>query len=350
MPSLARLNRYLRKAPSLLAYTSLLLPMLSHAAPFGYPKPPQSDQVDDYHGTKVPDPYRPLEDANAPATQAWVEAENKITFDYLRHIPARDGIHERVAKLWDYEKYGVPQKEGGLYFYSKNSGLQNQSVIYVARSLDAEPTELLDPNKLSADGTVSLESDAISKDGKYMAYGLHASGSDWIDWHVRDVATARDLPDHLQWSKFSGLSWTTDGKGFFYSRYDEPDARTQLQTVNYYQKLFYHVVGTEQAKDALVYERPDQKEWIFGGDVTEDGQYLIIDVSQGTDPKNRVFFRPLKDGPTGAPVVELLKRRRRALCVRRQRRDGVLLLHGPRRGARPAGGDGCRRADRRDVA
>ena len=163
-------------------------------------------------------------------------------------------------------------------------------------SLDAAPVELLDPNKLSADGTVSLSCYAVSKDGKYMAYGLNTSGSDWIDWHVKDVATGIDLPDQLKWSKFSGASWTKDSKGFFYSRYDEPDEKTQLQTANYFQKLYYHAVGTEQAKDTLVYERKDQKEWGFGGDVTDDGQYLIIDVSHGTDPKNRIFYRALKDG------------------------------------------------------
>ena len=274
---------------------------------FHYPDTAKVDHVDDYHGTKVADPYRWLEDANSPETQAWVEAQNKVTFDYLRHLPTREGIKQRMTQLWDYEKYGVPFKEGGRYFYSKNTGLQNQSVIYTAPSLDATPTVLLDPNTLSADGTVSLSSYAISEDGHYMAYGLNHSGSDWIEWHVREVATAKDLPDFIKWSKFSGASWTKDGKGFFYSRYDAPDEKAALQAVNYYHKIYYHAVGTPQDQDPLVYERKDEKEWNLTAGVTDDGQYLIIDVQKGTDPKNRVFYRPLKDGVTSAaPVVELL--------------------------------------------
>lgn len=279
---------------------------LAAAAPLQYPETARGDQVDVYHGVKVADPYRWLEDANSAETKAWVEAENKVTFGFLHAIPAREGIRKRVEALWDYEKYGVPRKEGGRYFYSKNTGLQNQSVLYSAPSLDAEPTLLLDPNTLSADGTVSLESYEISEDGKYMAYGLHVSGSDWTEWRVRDVATAKDLADVVKWSKFSGSSWTKDGKGFFYSGYDAPDEASRLQAVNYYQKLYYHRLGEEQASDTLVYERKDQKEWNFGASVTEDGAYLIINISQGTDPKNRVFYRSLKDGPASAGTIELL--------------------------------------------
>ncbi len=297
----------LRSASAVFLGLLAVLTPPAQAAPFKYPEAKKTEQVDDYHGTKVADPYRWLEDANSQETQDWVEAENKITFDYLRKIPAREKIHQRVAQLWDYAKFGVPEKEAGRYFFAKNTGLQNQSVIYTTRSLlDQEPTELLDPNKLSADGTVSLSGYAISDDGRYMAYGLNSSGSDWILWHVKDVATGIDITDQVKWSKFSGASWTKDSKGFFYSAYDAPDEKTQLQSVNYYQKLYYHVIGTEQSKDVLVYERKDEKEWGFGGAVTDDGQYLIIGVSHGTDPKNRVFFRSLKDGPTGSPVVELL--------------------------------------------
>ena len=289
------------------AASFLMVPDKSSAGNFNYPETAKGTQVDDYHGTKVADPYRWLEDANSPETQAWVEAENKLTFDYLRHIPARERIHERVAQLWDYEKFGVPSKEGGRYLFSKNTGLQNQSVVYMAPSPGAPATELLDPNKLSSDGTVSLSGYAVSDDGKYFVYGLNTSGSDWINWRVKEIATGQDLPDQIRWSKFSGAAWSKDGKGFFYSRYDEPEGKTQLQAVNYYQKLFYHRLGTEQAKDELVYERKDEKEWSFGGIVSDDGQYLIIDVTHGTDPKNRIFFRSLADGPAGAPVVELLR-------------------------------------------
>ena len=193
---------------------------------FHYPPTAKIEHFDDYHGTTVADPYRWLEDANSADTHAWVEAQNAVTFDYLRHLPARDGIKQRLTQLWDYEKYGVPFKEGGRYFYSKNTGLQNQSVIYTTPTLADKPAELLDPNKLSVDGTVSLSSYHISDDGRYMAYGLNTSGSDWIEWHVREVATAKDLPDVLKWSKFSGASWTKDNKGFFYSRYDAPDEKT----------------------------------------------------------------------------------------------------------------------------
>jgi prolyl oligopeptidase len=278
----------------------------SDPSPWQYPPAAKGPQVDDYFGTKVADPYRWLEDPDSAQTTAWVEAENKLTFDYLRHIPSRPGIEKRVTQLWDYEKYGVPEKEGGRYFFSKNTGLQNQRVIFTSANLEQPARELLDPNKLSADGTVALESYAISDNGQYMAYGLQTSGSDWIDWHVKDVATGIDLPDHLKWSKFSGASWTKDDKGFFYSHYDAPNEKTQLRDANYYHKLYYHLVGEEQDKDQLIYERKDQKEWLFDGGVTDDGKYLIINVEQGTDPKNRIFYRTIDDGLTASPVVELL--------------------------------------------
>ncbi len=200
--------------------------MTIRAGDFHYPDTPKGTQVDDYHGTQVADPYRWLEDANAPATHAWVEAENKLTFDYLRRLPARETASTSARpSSGTTRKFGVPHREGSRYFFSKNTGLQNQSVVYMAPAPDAPAAELLDPNKLSADGTVSLSGYAISDDGKYMAYGLNTSGSDWINWRVRDIATGQDLPDQLQWSKFSGASWTKDGRGFFYSRYDEPDGQ-----------------------------------------------------------------------------------------------------------------------------
>ena len=191
-------------------------------------KPPvakRGDVIDDYHGTKVPDPYRWLEETDSPDTKAWVTAENKVTFDYLKSIPGRDRIQKRLTQLWDYEKYGMPSKEGGKYFYSKNDGLQSQSVLYVADTLEAEPRLLLDPNKLSKDGTVALGGTAISLDGKYLAYSTQSGGSDWQTWHVREVATAKDTADLIEWAKFSGASWSKDGKGFYYSRYDAPAQR-----------------------------------------------------------------------------------------------------------------------------
>ncbi|MBA3439448.1 MAG: S9 family peptidase [Pyrinomonadaceae bacterium] len=272
--------------------------------PFTYPVTKKIDQSDDYHGIKVADPYRWLEDLDSAETKSWVDSQNKLTFDYLNEIPVRSQIKQRLTRLWNYERYGVPFKEGDRYFLTRNSGLQNQSVLYTAKSLNDDPKILLDPNTLSSDGTVALSGADISDDGRLMAYGLSASGSDWQEWKVRDTETNRDLPDTIKWVKFSGASWTRDGKGFFYSRYDEPKEGTTLSGVNYYQKLYLHRIGTPQSEDTLVYDRPDQKDWGFGGTVTEDGRYLIINVSKGTDVKNRIYFKDLKT--KDAAVVKLL--------------------------------------------
>ncbi|HEX6046820.1 MAG TPA: prolyl oligopeptidase family serine peptidase [Pyrinomonadaceae bacterium] len=268
-----------------------------------YPRARKSDQVDDYHGVKVADPYRWLEELDSEETKAWVEAQNKLSFGYLAGIPARNALKDRITKLWNYEKYGVPFREGDRYFYFRNSGLQNQSVLYTVTGLDAQPKLVLDPNTLSADGTVAVSGTQVSPDGKLLAYSLSASGSDWQEWKVRDVETGKDLADQLKWVKFSGVSWTNDGKGFFYSRYDEPKGDS-LKATNYFQKIYYHKLGAPQSEDVLVYERPDQKDWLFGGNVTEDGNYLIITVFQGTDVKNRVYYKDLK--ASDAPVVKLL--------------------------------------------
>jgi prolyl oligopeptidase len=271
--------------------------------PNNYPPARKSDQVDDYHGTKVADPYRWLEDLDSEETRNWVEAENKLSFGYLASIPARNTLKERLTKLWNYEKYGIPFKEGNRYFYTRNSGLQNQAVLYTVTGLDAQPQMVLDPNTLSTDGTVAVSGLQVSPDGKLLAYSLSASGSDWQEWKVRDVETSKDLSDRLQWVKFSGVSWTRDGKGFFYSRYDEPKGDT-LKATNYFQKVYYHKLGGEQNQDVLVFERPDQKDWLFGGYVTEDGNYLIITVFQGTDVKSRVYYKDLK--APNSDVVKLL--------------------------------------------
>ncbi|MHC5735037.1 prolyl oligopeptidase family serine peptidase [Nostoc sp.] len=278
--------------------------MPSSKKPLTYPSSHKSNQVDDYHGTLVTDPYRWLEDPDSEETRTWIEAQNQVTFSYLSEIPAREKIKQRLTKLWDYEKYGIPFKEGDRYFYFKNDGLQNQSVLYTLKTLDDQPKVLLDPNKLSEDGTVALSGLSISEDGKLLAYGLSSSGSDWQEWKVRDVETGEDLQDHLKWIKFSGASWTHDNQGFFYSRYDEPNEKTQLEDVNYYQKLYYHQLGKPQSEDVLIYHRPDQKEWGFSGGVTEDGHYLIISIWLGTDSKNLVFSKDLTN--PDAEVVELI--------------------------------------------
>ncbi len=291
----------------LLALAALAaVPLYGKSPRLTYPETRKVDHVDDYHGTKVADPYRWLEDANSAETASWVEAQNAVTFKYLQALPNREKLRQRITELYDFERQTTPQRDGGRYFFTRNDGLQNQNVLFFMPKIGDKPTLLLDPNTLSTDGTVSLNGWSVTDDGKTLAYGVQTSGSDWIEWHVRDVETQKDLPDKVEWSKFSGASWTRDGKGFFYSRYDTPDESTKLAKVNYFQKLYFHRLGTPQSEDALVYERPDQKEWGFGGNVTDDGKYLVIRVSQGTSPKNRVFFRSLEGGPTAKPVMELL--------------------------------------------
>jgi prolyl oligopeptidase len=270
-----------------------------------YPDSPRTDDADIIHQVRVPDPYRWLEDIGSAQTRSWIEAENQVTFEYLDHIPAREKIRQRITELWNYEKYDTPLKWGGRYFFTRNDGLQNQSVLYWLESLEAEPKVLLDPNKLSEDGTVALTGGAVSEDGQWLAYALSSSGSDWQEWRVREVDSGRDTKDHLKWVKFSTASWTHDGQGFFYSRYDEPQEEMALKGANYYHKLYYHRLGTPQAEDELVYERPDHKEWGFHGHVTEDGRYLIITVSQGTQRENGIFCKDLQ---AEAPVVELLNK------------------------------------------
>ncbi|MDB9449225.1 prolyl oligopeptidase family serine peptidase [Dolichospermum circinale] len=278
--------------------------MSNSKQPLTYPTISKSDQIDNYHGTVVADPYRALEDPDTEETKAWVEAQNQVTFSYLNEIPAREKIKQRLTKLWDYEKYGTPFKEGESYFYFKNDGLQNQSVLYTLPTLESEPRVLLDPNQLSEDGTVALSGIAISENGQLLAYGLSSSGSDWQEWKVRDIATGEDLQDHLQWIKFSGAAWTHYHQGFFYSRYDEPNEKTKLEDVNYYQKLYYHKLGTQQSEDILIYHRSDEKEWGFGGNVTEDGKYLIISIWLGTDSKNLVFYQDLTN--LNSEIIELI--------------------------------------------
>jgi prolyl oligopeptidase len=258
-----------------------------------YPVAKKVDQTDNYHGTAVADPYRWLEDANSAETKAWVDAENKVTQSYLAQIPQREAIRQRLTELWNYERYSVPYKEGGRYFFSRNNGLQNQSVLYTMKSLKDSPRLLLDPNTLAADGTVALAGMAVSPDGKLLAYSTAASGSDWNEIRVRDVDTGKDLEDHIEWVKFSSTAWTHDGKGFFYSRYDAPKEATKLADVNYFQKLYFHKLGTPQSADVLVYDRPDEKEWGFGGNTTDDGRYLLITATKGTAHKYRVFYKDL---------------------------------------------------------
>jgi prolyl oligopeptidase len=288
-----------------LCTASILVAMNTNslAEEFLYPTAKTVDVVDDYHGTKVVDPYRWLEDVDSDETLAWVEAENEVTFDYLEKLPGREAIEERITKLWNYEKYGTPWRAGERYFFYKNDGLQNQSVLYVQEGLDGAPRVLIDPNTLSDDGTVALGGLSVNEEGTQLAYATSDAGSDWRTWHVRDITTGQDLEDEIRWSKFSGASWMKDGSGFFYSAYDAPKEGDEFEQANYYQKLYFHRIGSSQSEDELVYERPDEKEWGFGGGVTEDGRYLIISVWQGTSQKNRVFYKDLE---SSGGVVELL--------------------------------------------
>ena len=275
-----------------------------------YPATRKGDVIDDYHGTKVADPYRWLEDVDSPETHSWVEAENRVTFAYLEQIPERERIRRRLTELWDYPKYGAPFKKGGRYFFFKNSGLQNQSVLYTQSALTAEPAVLLDPNTLSSDGTVALSILAFAEDGKTMVYGISGSGSDWQEFRVRDVGTKQDRTDHLKWIKFSSAAWTHDGAGFFYSRYPEPAAGVDpLLEVNHNQKVYFHKLGTDQSADRLIYERPDHPDWGFGVEVSADGRYAVYTVWLGTDRRNRIYYQDLGDPKhprLDAPVVRLL--------------------------------------------
>ncbi len=272
-------------------------------APHAYPDTKRIDHVDTYHGTEVADPYRWLETdvRNSQEAAAWVAEQNKLTFGYLKSIPQREAINRRLTQLWDYEKYSSPAKIGGRYFYLKNDGLQNQSVLYTMDSLEGESRVLIDPNRWSQDGTVALAGTAVSEDGRWLAYGVAEAGSDWRTWRVMEVESGKVLDDELKWVKFSSPSWTIDAKGFFYGRYDEPTQGAEFQSLNYNQRLFYHRVGTAQSEDVLVYQRSDQPSWGFDTDVTEDGRYLIITVWKGTDSRYRVLYKDLTE-PYGMPI------------------------------------------------
>lgn len=253
-----------------------------------YPEAKRVDQVDDYFGTKVADPYRWLEDDNSDETAEWVKAENKVTFGYLEKIPFRDKIKERLKKIWDYPKYGVPFKKGENYFYFKNDGLQNQSVLYIQKGLDGKPEVFLDPNKLSEDGTVALAGVSVSKDGKYFAYSIARSGSDWNEVFFMDVESKEKLKDHLKWVKFSGMSWKDDG--VYYSRYDAPKEGDELSGKNEYHKVYYHKVGTSQNDDILIYENKKYPLRNYYAGTTEDESYLILTETESTSG-NSLYVR-----------------------------------------------------------
>src|SRR6201996_918640 len=271
-----------------------------------YPKARTVEQIDDYFGTAVSDPYRWMEDVDSAELKTWIDAENELTQNYLAQVPVRETMQRRLMELINFERYTAPERRGTRDFYSHNSGLQNQNVLYWQEGLDGEPKVLLDPNTFSADGTVAISGISITDDGSLAAYSIADAGSDWMKWHVRNVTTGEDLPDVVEWSKFSGASWLKDGSGFFYARYDAPAADASdaeaLKTANYFHKVYFHKLGTPQSEDRLVFDRPGDGELNLGPAVTEDGRYLVIHQSKGTSPNNELAVQDLRD-----PAKPLLK-------------------------------------------
>jgi len=269
-----------------------------------YPNAKKVDQTDDYHGVKVADPYRWLEDVDSADTKAWVDVQNKITNDYLATIPQREQLKKRLTELWNYEKYSAPFKAGKNYFYYKNDGLQNQSVLYIANSISDPGKVFLDPNKLSADGTAALAGISFTDDGKLMAYGVAIAGSDRSEWRIKNVETGQDLADVLPPNRQGGISWLKDNSGFFYSGFKPTEKGKELKETTFGQKFYFHKLGTPVSEDAVIYERPDNKEYFVGGFVTEDGNWLIINVGKGTGPQNMVYFKNLT--MERAPIMPLV--------------------------------------------
>jgi prolyl oligopeptidase len=295
--------RAIEMKPGIPTLLALMISPSVFAAPDSYPTTRKMELIEDIHGTQVADPYRWLEDDNAEETKRWVSAQNEVTGKWLDQIPQRAEIRKRLADLWNFERTGQPEEYGGRWFFSHNTGLQNQPVLKVSDTADGAGRVLLDPNELSSDGTVALADYQPSEDGKLLAYSVSRGGSDWNEIFVRDVATGKETGDHLKWVKFSGISWAKDGSGFYYSRFDAPEAGAALTQKNEFQKLCFHRLGTPQEEDAIIYQRKDRPKWGFGGGLTEDGKFLVISVTEGTDPKNRFFYQDvLKPGET----IELL--------------------------------------------
>lgn len=258
--------------------------------------------VDTYHGVKVADPYRYMEDPAHPETQEWSEAQTRLTRQYLESIPARAHIRQRLLQLWDYPKTRVPEKVAGSYFFQRNSGLEHQAKVYVQRELDTVPEVILDPNTFSTDGTIALATKSFSHDGRLMAYTRSESGSDWQEIRVLDIEGRRELEDVVKWCKFTTIPWMPDGSGFFYTRFPEPGSVPPEDAVNFC-KVFFHKIGTDQAEDQLIFQRPDHKEMGFAPQITENGRYLVLTVFIGTEPENRLYYRHVTDD---GPFIRLL--------------------------------------------
>jgi len=269
-----------------------------------YPESKKVDQVDDYFGTKVADPYRWLEDENSAETKTWVQAQNAVTFAYLDKIPYREKLKARLTELYNYPRVSAPFHRGDTYFFTKNDGLQNQSVYYVQKGVNGKPEVFLDPNKFSADGTSVLSAFSLSKDGKYLAYGISEGGSDWVTLSVMEVASRQKLSDEVKWMKASGVSW--QGDGFYYSRYPEPEKDKSLTSKNEFQTVYFHKVGTPQSADLLIYEDKDHPQRFQGIDTTEDERFAILSVSERGKGKkgNAIFYKDLSKGEDSfSPIV-----------------------------------------------
>jgi prolyl oligopeptidase len=287
----------MKKINSLLAFTlsiAFVLPALAQT--MQYPQTRKIDHTDTYHGTVVADPYRWLEDDNAEDTAAWVEAQNKVTFGYLESIPYRAKLKQRLETLFNYPKISAPFRNGEYYFFTKNDGLQNQSIWFVQKGLNGKPEVLIDPNKFSTDGTSSLSGFSLSKDGKYLGYGISKGGSDWSEYHLMEIATRKVLPDTISWVKVSGMAWA--GNGFFYSRYPAPEKGHELSTKNENHQVWYHKVGTDQTQDELVYEDKANPQRFHNVGTTEDERFALLNISdRGRGKKgNAIFFRDLSKG------------------------------------------------------
>jgi len=274
-----------------------------------YPAPPRVDQVDDYHGTLVADPYRPLEDTDSPASRRWIDAENELTEAYLAAVPARAAIRRRLTELWNVPRAGAPWRRGPFWFQLRNTGLQDQDVLWRSSGPGEIGQVLLDPNVINEAGTTSLSDISISPSGGLAAVALSFAGSDWLRWRIRDVETGEDLPDRIEWSKFTSAAWTHDEAGFFYSRYPEPPADDPLEAPNRNMELRYHRLGTESTSDPIVLATPNEPEWGYLAEVSEDGGTLVITIWRGTDPENRLYVADLAGvRPEDAVVHPLLDR------------------------------------------
>lgn len=285
----------MRSAIRVALVLGLTAPLLAQSSSLKYPQPRQGDVVDTYFGTKVADPYRWMEDLNAPEVKQWVDAENAVTFTYLDALPQRTALKARITELWNYPKVTTPRYEGRRWFYNRNSGLQRQSVVFTRETLNGSETVALDPNSLSPDGTVALSGFVPAADGRHFAYGQSEGGSDWSTYYVRELGTGRQLPDVIRWVKFSGISWTEDGKGFVYGRYPEPRAGKALEDAVRDKKIYYHTLGTEQAADRVIYERAEEPTLFIDADTDETGRYLFVFTNKGTSNKNELFVKDLGD-------------------------------------------------------